>query len=325
MSQRDVADSPTAPHSQQDVSRRSFMAGSLATTAGAAAALWSMQHGGLALAADMPKHQTKPRRFLKTLKRGMVQVPGSLTDKFKAVKAAGFDGIEVDFPGTTVDEVKKAIEESGLPVDGSVCSTHWKITHTSPDPEVRAQALKDLETAIKQTHAVGGHTVLLVVGVGKDGPEQEIWPRAVENIRKAIPTAAEYGVTIAIENVWNQFLYEHNGPNNQTADKFVKFVDEFHSPFVGMQFDIGNHWKYGDVAQWIRTLGTRIVKLDIKGFSREKDTFVDILEDDIPWADVRQALDDIHFHGWVAAEVGGGDQERLTKIAKQIDQALNIG
>lgn len=327
MSLRDVNQSQTPNELDNcpEVSRRSFVASSLATTAGAAVTAWSMQHAGLALAADLPKHQTKPRRFLKTLKRGMVQVPGSMTDKFKAVKAAGFDGIELDFPGTDVAEVKKAIAESGLPVDGSVCSTHWKITHTHPDPEVRAQALKDLQTALKQTHEVGGHTVLLVVGVGKDGPEKEIWPRAVENISKAVPLAAELGMTIAIENVWNQFLYDHNGPNTQTAEKFVKFVDEFKSPFVGMQFDIGNHWKFGNPADWIRTLGTRIVKLDIKGFSRKEDKFADILEDDIPWADVRQALDDINFHGWVAAEVGGGNVERLTKIAKQIDQALNIG
>ena len=255
----------------------------------------------------------------------MVKVEGSLNDKFKAVKAAGFDGIELNSPGIEVDEVRKAIDASGLTVDGSVCSTHWKITHTHPDAKVRAQALADLKTALKQTHAVGGHTVLLVVGVGADGPEAEIWPRAVENIRQAIPLAAELGVTIAIENVWNQFLYDHDGPNNQTADKFVKFVDEFSSPFVGMQFDIGNHWKYGSPAEWIRTLRTRIVKLDIKGFSRKEGKFADILEDDIDWADVRQALDDINFHGWVAAEVGGGDAERLAKIAKQIDQALNIG
>ena len=308
-----------------DSSRRSFLGKGLVGTAGSAALLWSNPLSSSLLAADMPKHTTKPRRLLKTLKEGMVKVEGSLTDKFKAVKAAGFDGIELNSPDIKVGPVREAMAESGLTVDGSVCSTHWKITHTHPDAKVRKQALDDLQTALKQTHAVGGHTVLLVVGVGKDGPEAEIWPRAVENIRQAIPLAAELGVTIAIENVWNEFLYEHNGPNNQSADKFVKFVDEFSSPFVGMQFDIGNHWKYGDPAQWIRTLGTRIVKLDIKGFSRKADKFADILEDDIKWAEVRQALDDINFHGWVAAEVGGGDAERLAKIAKQMDQALNIG
>jgi hexulose-6-phosphate isomerase len=101
-------------------------------------------------------------------------------------------------------------------------------------------------------------------------------------------------------------------------------VDEFQSPWVGMQFDIGNHWKYGNPGDWIRSLGRRVVKLDIKGYSRAKQNWADITEDDIPWADVRKALDDIGFHGWVAAEVGGGDQQRLAKVAQQIDAALNI-
>ena len=34
-------------------------------------------------------------RIYKTLKIGMVKVGGSLTDKFKAAKAAGFEGIEL--------------------------------------------------------------------------------------------------------------------------------------------------------------------------------------------------------------------------------------
>ena len=296
--------------------RRSFVA---ASTALAFAAV-----GPQVRAAEIT-HATKPRRLLKTLKVGMVKVPGDLSAKFAAVKAAGYDGIELDSPGIDVAETRKAIADTGLVVDGSVCSTHWGTRHTSPDAAVRAQALEDLKTALTQTHAVGGHTVLLVVGKGEDGPESEIWPRSVENIKQALPLAAELGMTIAIENVWNQFLYEHNGPNNQTAEKFVKYVDEFKSPWVGMQFDIGNHWKYGNPAEWIRTLGHRVVKLDIKGFARAGDKWADITKDDIPWADVRKALDDIGFYGWVAAEVGGGDAERLKTVAQQIDAALNIG
>lgn len=320
MNNNHESNSGTANHSVGP-HRRDF----LARTALAGAALTTAALMPNAASASDPDHKTKPRRLLKTLKFGMVKIPGSMADKFRGVKAAGYDGIELDAPTINVDEIKAAIKETGLPVDGSVCSTHWKITHTNSDAKVRAQALADLQAALRQTHAVGGHTVLLVVGVGDDGPESEIWPRAVENIKQAIPLAAELGVTIAIENVWNKFLYEHNGPNNQSADKFAKFVDEFKSPFVGMQFDIGNHWKYGNPAEWIRTLGTRIVKLDIKGYSRKINNWAEMLEDDLPWAEVRQALDDINFHGWVAAEVGGGDQERLAKIAKQIDRALNIG
>jgi hexulose-6-phosphate isomerase len=264
-------------------------------------------------------------RIYKTLKIGMVGIEGSLTDKFKAVKQAGFDGIEMDSPGMNVEETLRAINESGLPVDGTVCSSHWGIRHTSPDAQERAKALEHLKTALRDTHAVGGHTVLLVVGHGKDGAEDEIWKRSIDNISLAVPYAAELGVAIAIENVWNQFLYDHGGDATQSADKFVRYVDEFNSPWVGMQFDIGNHWKYGDAAQWIRALGKRIIKLDVKGFSRAKDEFTNIGDGDIAWGDVRQALLDIKYNGWAAAEVGGGGADRLAQIAANMNRVFDIG
>ncbi|MCB1237236.1 MAG: sugar phosphate isomerase/epimerase, partial [Verrucomicrobiae bacterium] len=182
-------------------------------------------------------------RLFKTLKIGMIGVEGGLTEKFKAARAAGFDGVELNAPGFDIAEAKAAIDASGLPVDGTVCAEHWSVRHTSPDAGTRAKALENLQNALRDTHAVGGHSVLLVVGKGEDGPEAEIWPRSVENISKAIPLAAELGVSIAIENVWNQFLYNHEGGADQTAEKFVEYVDDFNTPWVGMHFDIGNHWK----------------------------------------------------------------------------------
>jgi len=274
-------------------------------------------------AAELPPDALAGRMY-KTLKIGMVDVPGSLTDKFRAVRTAGFQGIEMNAPGMDVEETRLAIAESGLPVDGTVCASHWNVRHTSPDAATRATALEHLQTALRDTHAVGGHTVLLVIGRGSDGPEEEIWPRSVENIAKAIPLAAELGVAIAIENVWNQFLYDHEGGADQTADKFVKYVDELKSPWVGMQFDIGNHWKYGSMGDWIRQLGHRVIKLDVKGFSRAKNQFTDIGEGDIDFADVRKALREINFHGWCAAEVGRGDAERLKKISDQMDRVFGL-
>ena len=151
-----------------------------------------------------------------------------------------------------------------------------------------------------------------------------IWKRSIENIKNAVPLAAELGVAIVIENVWNQFLYDHDGDSNQTAEKLARYVDEFNSPWVGMQFDIGNHWKYGSMGDWIRTLGKRIIKLDVKGFSRKTGKFTAIGEGDLDFADVRKALHEINYHGWVAAEVKGGDLAALKTISNQMDRVFGL-
>jgi hexulose-6-phosphate isomerase len=83
------------------------------------------------------------------------------------------------------------------------------------------------------------------------------------------------------------------------------------------------------VAAWVRGLGPRIAKLDIKGYSNaradkegSRKGFVDITAGDIDWAAVRAALRDIAFTGWVSAEVGGGDTARLKAVLEQMKAAL---
>jgi L-ribulose-5-phosphate 3-epimerase len=93
-----------------------------------------------------------------------------------------------------------------------------------------------------------------------------------------------------------------------------------------MYYDIGNHWKYGQPGEWIRAFAHRCVKLDVKGFSRAKDKFVDITseDDDLPWGEVQKALMDIGFTGWSTAEVGGGDVKRLTVVRQQMEKAFGM-
>jgi L-ribulose-5-phosphate 3-epimerase len=68
------------------------------------------------------------------------------------------------------------------------------------------------------------------------------------------------------------------------------------------------------------------VKLDVKGFSRKGNKFVDITseEDDLPWGEVQKGLDDIGFTGWTTAEVGGGGLERLTLVRQQMQKAFGL-
>lgn len=305
----------------QSFSRRHFLASGTILPLAA-----SVLNSGSAVAAPAAEAAAASLKgsLYKSLKIGMVKEGKNLAEKFAVAKAAGFDGIELNAPGYDVQEVRDAIASSGLPVDGTVVADHWKIRHSDPDPAVREQALKSLLDALEATHAVGGHSALLVVGQGTDGTEEEVWQRSVENIRKAVPLASKLGVAIAIENVWNKFCYDHEGGADQTADKFVKYVDEFSSPWVGMHFDIGNHWKYGNAGDWIRALGKRIVKLDIKGYSRKENAWAPIDGGDIDYPDVTKALIEIGFHGWCAAEVASGDQAYLAGVAAAMDKAFGL-
>ncbi len=304
-----------------ELGRRSFLF--------AATALAAAGHAPT-LAEDAPASpagSSANRRIYKSLKIGMVKEPGlSLTDRFKLLRDVGFDGVEMDVPGLDVHETRKAIEASGLPVDGTVGNFHWKIRLSDANPQVRQQSFELFCEGIRQTHAIGAHSMLLVPGRVSDPThenQQQVWDRSLDAIRRALPLAAELGVYIAIENVWNGFNYLHDGPADQTADLFAKYIDTIDSPWVAMQFDIGNHQKYGNPAQWIRTLGSRrIVKLDVKDWGGPKKTFTKIGEGDVDWPAVRQALADIGYTGWAAAEVGGGNRDRLAEIARNMDKYL---
>lgn len=62
----------------------------------------------------------------------------------------------------------------------------------------------------------------------------------------------------------------------------------------------------------------------MKGFSRATGKFTEIGAGDLPWDQVRKALDDIGFTGWATAEVGGGKVERLTTVRKQMQKVFGL-
>jgi L-ribulose-5-phosphate 3-epimerase len=274
-------------------------------------------------AEDITSNKPERNPIYKSLKFGMIREDLSILDKFKLVRDIGFDGVELDSPGgQDKAECLEASRKTGLPIHGVVDSRHWNVRATEPDPQHRNQCLDDLLTAIKESHYCGGSSVLFVPGHGNDGPEEVIVPRALEVIGRALPTAAKLGVKILIENVWNRMFYDHDSGPEQTAGRYTAFIDACSSPWVGAYFDIGNHHKYAQPQDWIRTLGKRIVKLDVKGYSRDKNDFCAIGDGTIDWPAVLKALDEIAFIGWCTAEVAGGDRKQLADILRRLNNAL---
>ena len=83
----------------------------------------------------------------------------------------------------------------------------------------------------------------------------------------------------------------------------------------------------------MKTLGKRIIKLDIKDYSRAKmesggvwkgfDCKIGAPESSAGWAEVMAALADIGYEGWGSAEVGGGGRDRLAEISSNMDDVFS--
>jgi len=294
------------------MNRRAFLAAS-----GSLLALSTLAPG-----AALAQGQPAKRSIKKGIMWATVGLKGSVLEKMQALKAAGFDGVEM-MSHMDQDEVVKARDQVGLVIP-SVCGRdHWGKPLSDPNPSLREEGLEALKQTLRDAKRYGATSVLLVPGkVTAEVSYADAYTRSQAEIRKAIPLAEELGVKIAIENVWNQFLL--------SPLEAARYVDEFKSPAVGWHFDVGNVITYGWPEQWIRILGKRIQKLHIKEYSRKKRDNeglwkgfqVPFLEGDNNWPAIMKALDDIGYNGWGIAEQGGGDtpeglkdlSDRMTKI-----------
>lgn len=254
----------------------------------------------------------------------MVAEGDDLLAKFRLLKELGYDGVELDSPNSfSRSEVLEAKEAAGIEIHGVVDSIHWSKPLSHPDEKIREEGLQGLLAALGDAKAYGATTVLLVPAVVSKGVSYgDAYRRSQGMIRKALPLAEESGVRIAIENVWNHFLL--------SPVEMARYLDEFESPRMGVYFDVGNIVRYGWPVHWIEELGTRILKIDVKGYSRklqhEKGPGagfqVELDEGDCDWPEVAAALRKFGFDGWATAEVRGGDRARLADILARMNRVL---
>jgi L-ribulose-5-phosphate 3-epimerase len=288
-----------------------------------ALALAALAPGAFAAEEKKPEAAASKRTIKKGIMWGTVGVKGSVVEKMKAVKEAGFEGVEM-MSHMDQDEVLRGRDATGLEIP-SVCGRdHWKLPLSSPDPKVRAEGLEALKQCLRDGKRYGASSVLLVPGVvDKNISYDDAYTRSQAEIRKAVPLAEELGVKIAIEDVWNHFLL--------SPLEAARYVDEFHSPAVGWHFDVGNILNYGWPEQWITILGPRIQKLHIKEFSLKKRDSqglwkgfdAKLTEGDINWPAVMKAVDSIGYHGWAITEQGGGDSpEGLKDLSDRLGKIL---
>jgi L-ribulose-5-phosphate 3-epimerase len=251
-------------------------------------------------------------KIKKAVKYHMVTGKLSVKDKFRLVKDLGFDGIETrvalgEKNRALVESYLEASQKTGLPIHGVIHSSN-----------------PTLKEAINQANYLGANSVLHVVPYDQKLGYFENYEKTQQTIRAATSQAEEQQVMILLENVWATFLID--------PIAMGRYIDEIDSPMVGAYFDVGNVVRWGWPPHWIEVLGARIKKLDIKEYDLKiamnegmRNGFRQPLgSGSIDWKKVRQELAGIKYNGWATAEVKGGDRSRLTEIASQMNDVLQL-
>jgi len=312
------------------VTRREFIVASAATGLGL-----SLAGGGK---ADEAKFKT-------TLKKGTI-VAKMTEAALKKAKDDGFDGVETSDCAIAPEEAAKcreAAEKMGLRIHSVLRG--W-MNFNSKDPAAVAKSIADTEQALRTAQRCGADAILLVpcriggmampeawdfkieldeknghlksVAAGDNEKykayiEAHDWATdsSREAVKKLIPIAQETKVVIALENVWN---------NLWIKPALLKWLAaSFESPWVKAYFDIGNHVKYAPSEEWIRALGPLLAKCHAKDFLLNPDghggKFVSLRQGSVKWPEVRKALDEIGYNGFLTIE-GPGTSKDLDLIFK---------
>lgn len=236
-----------------------------------------------------------------------------LREAFEQVAKAGYAGVELVLgntgairPNSTEQElldIRALAESYGLRVISVGANNVWEHNLASEDPNQRAAAAENIKRQITAARILGADIALVVPGwVSTPFAEGKVrYDLAYENVKRELiglePFAREAGVSIAIENVWNQFLL--------SPIEMARFLDEIGSEYVGAYFDIGNIIYIGQPEQWIRILGQRIKRLqfcDCRADGCGLNMFVDFFEGDVDFEEVMRAVGEIGYSGWGVVE-----------------------
>ncbi|HPX86062.1 MAG TPA: sugar phosphate isomerase/epimerase family protein [Candidatus Hydrogenedentes bacterium] len=282
------------------MSRRTFL-----HTASAAAAGAMLFSSTACASAQMPL----AGRIKKAIVYNMFQSDAPVVEKFRALKEAGFQGVEAQTKAPEDPaEMVAAARETGVEIHS--------LMHGSVD---------NIPSAVDRAKALGVNVILIVAGrVNEQKSYQDNYTETQAVIREALPYAAANEVTLLVENVWNNFLL--------SPLEMARYIDEFESPWIQSYFDVGNVVRFAWPEHWIPVLGSRIKRVHVKEYSRDKQMNeglwkgfdVEMGEGSIDWELVRKELLAIDYTGWVTAEVGGGDIERMKEISRQMDSILAL-
>jgi hexulose-6-phosphate isomerase len=223
-----------------------------------------------------------------------------------AIAEAGFDGMEPTFNAGMVPgpddyaesalNLKRYCENRGLEIPGMRGGRLFWNTIPSPDRAERERAVEHCRRGLEAVAAMGGDVLLVVPGAADSSvPFHDHRSRVVEFVDRVSDHARSTGVKIGLENTEARFP--------ESLEEWKGLLRDVGSDHVGMYLDVGNVlWNdVGDPEKWIRELAPWLLRIHFKD-SYTGMCIVDILEGDVDWKSVMEALRSIGYDGWILLE-----------------------
>jgi sugar phosphate isomerase/epimerase len=229
-----------------------------------------------------------------------VTLPGEWEQAIAEAGELGFEGIELflrqptmadllDHPervGSLRDAARRA--GVGFPSLGLVIfGPEFRLF--DPDPARRATVVDAARRGIQRCAELGGTVVLM-----PNAPPMEDTAAVdlyVESLRSLAPEGEARGVRLGIETSYD-------------ARETREVLGRVGSPWVGDYFDTGNAASRGrDPAEEIRGRKGLILQMHVKGTRG-----ADLSEGTVSLAEVKRAIDDTGYAGWLMLETSAGEQ-----------------
>ena len=245
----------------------------------------------------------------------------SWAERCKAVKAAGFDGVEMwigteDFAMETTDDELKALYDdaraAGLEISSIASTMGWDNPICSPDDAVHQRAIAIAKRQVEAARIFGTDAILVVTGRhSADNPQMAALARVVSGFREIGRYAADRGVRVGAETCPRLSF------NLMTPYECVGFVEDVGLDAVGIYLDTANVTYSGHPAHFIEALEDQIVRIHFKD-RLEKDGKSQASwpgGGEIDFAPVMAACRSVGYDAWAIMEYGGPHTPETMKMA----------
>ena len=171
-------------------------------------------------------------------------MPSTLTwvEKLTIAKKSGFDYLEISIDESDAklarldqptDEIKEAIQKTGVTISSMCLSGHRKYPLGSHDKEIQKKSLEIMKKAIDFAADLGVRIIQLA-GYDVYYEDGDLYTNHdfETNLKKCVEMAAKKGIVLGFETMETPFM--------DTVEKAMRYVNLVSSPYLGVYPDIGN-------------------------------------------------------------------------------------